>query len=83
MIMNVENAVKAMTFKDIDQGEFFSPYPNNVYLKIEECHEEGRTFNAIDMEGGHLAYFTQTNEVYALDGEITLSFRHYDYTLEV
>lgn len=52
MIMNVTNAVKAITFEDIEQGEFFSPYPDSVYLKIEECHEEGRIWNAIDMEGG-------------------------------
>lgn len=82
MIMNVTNAVELVSFEEIELGNFFTPFPNSVYLKIEECKEEGRTWNAIDMEGGHLAYFTNTNEVYALDSEITLSFKQYGFTIE-
>lgn len=82
MIMNVTNAVKTVTFDKIEHGNFFSPHPNCVYLKIEECKEKGNEFNAIDMEGGHLAYFTDTQAVYALDSEITVSFKQYEFTIE-
>ena len=83
MLINVEGAVKGMVFKDISQGEFFAPYPNSLYLKIEEITDEkGGKINAVDMEGGHLAFFADTVDVYPIDSEVNARYRHYDYEIE-
>ena len=83
MIINVEGAIKEMYFRDISQGEFFAPFPNSVYLKVQkDVLVDGGFINAIDMEGGHLAYFEDTQEVYPLDSEVNISYRHYGYEIE-
>ena len=83
MIINVVNAVKETTFESIEQGNFFAPYPHVVYLKIEERFDnQGREINAVDMEGGHLAFFNKNDSVYALDVTMEARFSHYDYSIE-
>lgn len=83
MLINVEGAIKEMYFKDIPQGEFFAPYPNSLYLKIEEIiNTRGLKLNAIDMEGGHSAHFENEQEVYPIDSEVTATYSHYDYEIE-
>lgn len=83
MTINVEGAVQGMVFKDISQGDFFAPYPSSLYLKIEKIiDKKGDTLNAIDMEGGHLAFFTDNTDVYPIDSVINARYRYYDYEIE-
>jgi hypothetical protein len=75
--------MESIPFKFISQGDFFIPYPNSLYLKIEESiDEKGSKTNAVDMEGGHLAYFKETQEVQPVDSEVNVICRISDYTIE-
>ena len=83
MIMHIKGAVKEMYFTDIPQGDFFAPFPNTVYLKVEDViANDGSQINAIDMEGGHMAHFDETRKVYPLNSEVNISYRHYEYEIE-
>lgn len=83
MIITIDNAVKEMYFMEISEGEFFAPFPNSVYLKVQrDALADGNLVNAIDMEGGHLAHFDDMQEVYPLEGTINLSYSCYGYEIE-
>ena len=52
-----------LTFRDVKVGERFKSEDNRTYIKVLECERNGSMVNAVEINNGQLARFSEDKEI--------------------
>ena len=69
--------MKKVNFGEIKAGKFFYAYPSNTrYIKLRASitDREGISYNAVNIDAGELAFFTEGASVGMVDDECSNNF---------